>query len=310
MNLREMEVFRAVMLTGGVVGAAELLHVSQPAVSKMLAQAQRHLGFPLFSRVKGRLVPTPEAQALHAEVEALWRGVERVNDVSRSLATPRSGTLTLGVSASFASFLVPRALALLADRFPGLQARMEILVAPILVDALLAQSTDIGVALLPNEHPNLVAVRSYECGFAFVAPPGHRLAKKRIVTPADLRDERVIGSAPDTPYGQALLRAYGREAASLKVHFQVRSATSACWQAQAGGGVAVIDSAAVAGRPFSGLAVRPFQSRERLPVALLRNRYRPASLVQEAFCEAFDAVWAREMRGPRAPRVTPPSRHS
>lgn len=97
MNLRQMEVFRAVMLTGGVGGAAELLHISQPAVSKMLAQSQRQLGFALFARVKGRLVPTAEAQALHAEVEALWRGVERVRDVSRSLATPRSGTLTVAV---------------------------------------------------------------------------------------------------------------------------------------------------------------------------------------------------------------------
>ena len=295
MNLRQMEVFRAVMLTGGVGGAAELLHVSQPAVSKMLAQSRRQLGFALFARVKGRLVPTPEAQVLHAEIEALWRGVERVHDISRSLASPRSGTLTLAVSASLAPYLVPRTLALLAERFPGLQTRMEILVAPILVESLLDQSADIAVALLPNDHPNLVRVRSYQCGFACVAPPSHKLARKRTVAPADLIGERVISSPPDTPYGQALLRAYGRAAASLDVHFHVRSSTSACWQAQAGGGVAVVDRAAVAGSTFRGLVVRPFQTRERLPVAVLRNRYRPPSLVQEAFCEVFESVWQREM---------------
>jgi DNA-binding transcriptional LysR family regulator len=295
MNLRQMEVFRAVMLTGGVGSAAQLLHVSQPAVSKVLAQSQRSLGFPLFARVKGRLVPTPEGQALHAEIEALWRGVERVRDVSRTLASPRSGNLTLGVSASLAPYLVPRALALLADRFPGLQTRMEILVTPSLTEALLDQSADLGVALLPNEHPNLVRVRTYECGFAVVAPPGHKLMKKRLVAPADLIGERVIGSPPDTPYGQALLRAYGREAASIDVRFQVRSATSACWQARAGAGVAVVDRTAIAGPTFSRLGIRPFQTRERLPVALLRNRYRPPSLVQEAFCEVFESVWKQEM---------------
>lgn len=295
MNLRQMEVFRAVMLTGGVVGAAELLHVSQPAVSKVLAQAQRTLGFPLFARVKGRLVPTREAQALHAEIEALWRGVERVRDVSRSLASPRSGTLSVAVSASLAPYLVPRALALLAERFPGLQIRMEILVAPILADALLDQSADLGIALLPIEHPNLLQVRSYECGFACVAPPDHRLASKRVVKPRDLIGERVIGSPPDTPYGQALMRAYGDKAASLDVHFHVRSATSACWQAQAGGGVAVVDRASVAGPTFQGLTVRPFQTTERLPIAVLRNRYRPPSLVQEAFGEVFDTVWKKHM---------------
>jgi len=295
MNLRQMEVFRAVMLTGGVSGAAELLHISQPAVSKTLAQSQRHLGFNLFARVKGRLVPTAEAQALHVEIEALWRGVERVRDVSRGLATPRSGTLTVVVSASLAPYLVPRALARLSRRFPGLQTRMEILINPILVEALLDRSADVGVALLPNEHPNLEQVARYECGFACVASPSHRLAKKRAVAPADLVGERVIGSPPDTPYGQALLKAYGRETTSLNIHSLVRSATSACWEAQSGGGVAVVDRAAVAGSTFSRLAVRPFQTRERLPVAVLRNRYAPPSLVQHAFHEAFASVWASEM---------------
>ena len=295
MNLRHIEVFRAVMITGGVTGAAELLHVSQPAISKLLAQSQRQLGFPLFARVRGRLVPTPEAQILHAEMEGLWRNVERVRDVTRNLASPRSGSLTLAVSASLAPYLVPRALALLAQRFPGLQARMEILVVPILVDALLDQAADVGVAVLPNDHPNLERVSAYECGFAFVAPADHELAARRSITSANLVGERVIGSPPDTPYGQALKRAYGRHAESIHVDFQVRSSTSACWQVQAGGGVAVVDRAAVAGPTYSHLAIRPFKTAERLPVAVLRNRARPPSLVQEAFIETFDSVWKQEM---------------
>jgi DNA-binding transcriptional LysR family regulator len=296
-NLRHMEVFRAVMLTGGVRGAAELLHVSQPAISKVLAQAQRQAGFPLFERIKGRLVATPEGQALHTEIEALWRGVERVRDTTRNLASPRSGTLSLAVSASLAASLVPRALALLAQRYPELQVRVEILVGTILVDALTEQSADLGVALLPIAHPNLVRIRNYQCGFACVVPQGHRLAQRAGVAPADLAGERLIGSPPDTPYGQALLRAWGRAAQSANVRFYVRSATTACWQAQAGGGVAVVDQAAVAGPTAPGLAVLPFRSREKLPIALLRNRYRPLSIVQRAFCDCFDAVW-KERFGP------------
>ena len=296
MNLRQMEVFRAVMQTGGVGGAAELLHVSQPAVSKILTQAQRQLGFRLFERVKGRLVPTPEAQTLIAEIDSLWRGVEHIRDVSRELASPRSGTLNLAISASLAPYLVFRALASLADRFPGLLSKTEILVSPILVESLLDRTADLGVAMFPNEHPNLVRVRNYQCSLAFVAPQGHRLSRKRLVTPSDLKGERVIGSPADTPYGQALMRSYGGEAEELTIHSRVRSATTACWQAQAGGGVAVVDRAAVSGATFNGLVVRPFQCRERIPVSILRNRYRPLSLIQEAFCEEFDAVWKREMR--------------
>ena len=297
MNLRQMEVFRAVMLTGGVGGAAELLHISQPAVSKVLAQAQKQAGFALFERVKGRLVPTPEGQQLHQEIDALWRGVERVRDVSRSLAEPQTGTLRLGVSASLASYLLPRTVALLCERFPRLKSRMEILIAPIMVDALLDSSIDLGLALQPNEHPNLESVQSWRCAFACVMPEGHRLARLDTVRPADLRGERIITSDPNTPYGQALMRAYGREAPRLNLDLSVRSSTSACWYAQAGAGVAVVDRTVTAGQSFSGLAVRPFQTRERLAVSILRNRYRPMSAVQRAFCEVFDGVWRDAMAG-------------
>lgn len=295
MNLRQMEVFRAVMLTGGVGGAAELLHVSQPAVSKVLAQAGKHAGFALFERVKGRLVPTPEGEQLHAEIEILWRGVERVRDVSRSLAAPHTGTLRLAVSASLAPHLVPRAVALLCEQFPDLKSQMEILIAPIMVDALLDRSFDLGIALQPNDHPNLVRVQTWRCAFACVMREDHPLARKKVIKPADLRGQRVITSAPNTPYGQALQRAYGPEAAGLKLDLEVRSSTSACWQAQAGGGVAVVDRAAIAGDTFRGLAARPFQTRERLTVSILRNRYRPLSSVQKAFCSVFDGVWKEAM---------------
>ena len=291
MNLRQMEVFRAVMLTGGVGGAAELLHVSQPAVSKVLAQARKQAGIPLFERVKGRLVPTPEAQQLHEEIDALWRGVERVRGVARSLAAPRAGTLRLAVSASLAPYLVPRAIALLCGGFPGLKTQMEILVAPILVDALLDRTADLGIALQPNDHPNLVRVQSWRCGFACVMREDHPLARKRVIRPADLGGERIVTSPANSPYGEALRRAYGAEAAHLDLDLEVRSSTSACWQARAGGGIAVVDRAAVAGETFHGLAVRAFRTRETLAVSLLRNRYRPLSGLQKAFCAAFGQAW-------------------
>src|SRR5262245_34221581 len=110
MNLRQMEVFRDVMLSGGVNSAADLLHVSPPAISKVLAQAARASGLVLFERVRGRLIPTPEAQQLYEEVERLWGGVEAVRDASRALAQPRQATLRLACTASLAPYLVSRTL--------------------------------------------------------------------------------------------------------------------------------------------------------------------------------------------------------
>jgi DNA-binding transcriptional LysR family regulator len=293
MNLRQLEVFRAVMLSGGVSAAAQRLHVSQPAVSKVLAQAGRASGLVLFERVKGRLVPTPEARQLYSEVETLWRGVEKLRDYSRELAQPGSGTLRLAVTASLAPSLVPMAIAQLAQRFAGVQCRMDVLVPSLLTDALLARSAHIGVALLPNEHPNLAAVRTFQCGLGCVMPPDHRLAARKVVRPSDLRGQRLISAPRDTPYGQVLRRAYGTEHDALEIAVEVRSATAACWFVRAGAGIAVVDTAAVAGHAIHGLIGRPFQSAERLDVAILHNVHFPLSVIEQAFVEQFERVWQR-----------------
>lgn len=62
LNLRQIEIFRAVMTTGSISGASQLLFVSQPAVSRLLSHTEQRVGFALFERIKGRLYATPEAK--------------------------------------------------------------------------------------------------------------------------------------------------------------------------------------------------------------------------------------------------------
>jgi len=291
MNLRQMEVFRAVMFSGGVNSAAELLHVSPPAISKVLAQATKASGLVLFERVKGRLIPTPEAQQLYAEIDELWRGVEKLRDTSRALAQPARTTLRLVCSASLAPYLVSRTVARLYERFPRLQCRVQVFSPDILNQQLLDRSTHLGIALLPHDHPNLATVKGYQCGLACVMRSEHPLARRKLIKPADLVGERVISSPESTPFGQTLKRAFGVWAEKMHRDFEATSSTTACWFAQAGVGIAVVDQVSIAGGLLAGLEVRPFQSSEKLAVRIIRNRYRPMSVAERAFVEVFDGVW-------------------
>ena len=301
MNLRQMEVFRAVMLTGGVNSAAELLHVSPPAISKVLAQAAKASGLVLFERLKGRLIPTPEAHQLYAEIDELWRGVERVRDASRELSSGAQATLRLVCSASLAPYLVSRSVAGLYEQFPRLQCSVQVVAPDIINRTLLDRSTHLGIALAPHDNPNLVTVRSYQCGLACVMRSDHRLAKKKLVRPADLAGERVISSPDSVPFGQTLKRAFGAAGDKMHRDFECISSTTACWFAQAGVGVAVVDEVAIAGGLLAGLEVRPFQSAEKLPVRIIRNRYRPMSVVEKAFVDVFDSVWDTMGSSPKHP---------
>lgn len=82
---RHVEVFRALMIAGSVTRAAELLHTSQPTVSRELARMEHSIGFPLFERIRGRLRPTMQALALYDEVRQSYAGLERVASAAARL---------------------------------------------------------------------------------------------------------------------------------------------------------------------------------------------------------------------------------
>ena len=121
---RHIEVFRAVMTTGSATGAADLLHSSQPTVSRELARLESLLGYALFERVQGRLRPNVRALALWDEVQRSWQGLERV--VDRAVALGRSGAVQLSVLClpALAHALLPAAAARLMQSRP--EARLSV----------------------------------------------------------------------------------------------------------------------------------------------------------------------------------------
>ncbi len=95
LNPRQIEAFRAVVLTGGVGMAAKLINVTQPAVSRMIRDLQQQLGLTLFERRGTGLVPTSEALSLYAEVERAFVGLERIAQMADELRTRRAGFLRI-----------------------------------------------------------------------------------------------------------------------------------------------------------------------------------------------------------------------
>src|SRR3546814_10448318 len=99
------------MLTGTITAAAKLLNISQPAATRLLLRAEDQLGYRLFDRVKGRLVPTREGQVLHAESERIISGLENLRKLSRNLGAATSGHLRIAASPALCVDLVPLAIA-------------------------------------------------------------------------------------------------------------------------------------------------------------------------------------------------------
>ena len=157
MRLRQIEVFRAVMLVGTVSEAARMLNVSQPVVTRVLQHTELQLGFRLFDRTKGRLQPTAEAFELFSEVERLYQEVERVRRVSANLRHKGAGRLRVAATPSLAPSILAPAVRRFSQRHPDTLVRVFTHHTAEIVQGLLSQDIDVGFAFAPPVHPAITA---------------------------------------------------------------------------------------------------------------------------------------------------------
>lgn len=291
MNLRQMEIFRATMLTGTASGAATLLGVSSPSVSKSLGLIQRRTGLRLFQLAGGRLVPTPEARELYAEIERIWTSIERVRDMAKDLAHPKAGRLNIVCSSSMGAIVVPRALGDVFAASPRLRSEIEMVIPDVLLGSLATHAADVGVAAFRVKHPSIAVVRSYACGFVCVMPKAHPLAGLTFIDPIQLAGQRLVRISDEALRDLSIEEIYGSAAKELDFSLEVRAGQSGALCVLAGLGLAVVDAASVAGNIFPQLEVRRLRTDARCVVNIVHNRSKPLSTQARAFCDAFDRHW-------------------
>ncbi|CAB3871581.1 hypothetical protein LMG26842_03881 [Achromobacter dolens] len=287
LNLRQIEVFRAIMLSGSISGASKLLFVSQPAVSRLIAYTEQRLGLMLFERIKGRLYPTPEARRLFVEVTALYQNVQRVNEVADNLAENREGQLRLACSPSLGQSLLPRAIARFRQLHPEIRIVLQTQIPAAMEQSLLTQQVELGVAYMPVNHPSLATRPLYENRIVAVLPAGHPLAGRRQVTAAELAREPLIGYSADIPFGMLVHKLFGAEDAQPESRIEVQQAHVACALVQAGAGVALADEITVAGPIWSDVVTVPIADTVNAPVNVFHLQLQPLSRLAQAFIDVL-----------------------
>ncbi len=185
MNLRQLECFRALMLHGTMTRAADLLGMSQPGISTMIANLEHATGLTLFVRRGGRLQPTPEAKLFYVEAARALDVVENTARLAAEIRSGRRGHLAITAYPSISISLLPRVLSQFAENRPDLQIKIITRNSGTVRDLMSTQQFDIAIAELPLDYPTShMEVFSYEC--VCMLPKAHPLAKLRQVTPGDL----------------------------------------------------------------------------------------------------------------------------
>ena len=290
-NLRQIEIFRAVMTTGTISGASQLLFVSQPAVSRLLSHTEQRVGFALFERIKGRLYATPEAKKLFHEVEAVYHAVQRVNELAADLVKNRSGILNIVSSLSLGQVLIPRAIAQFRALHPDVKLTFQCLNYPHLRERLLNHQADLGVIFLPMEHPNLTSTPLCRNRLVCILPVGHELTRLDTLSLADLRPFPLISYEKETPFGVIVENMYRDAGETMNSPIQVGSPQNAGALVVMGAGIALVDEFSVRGLAESRqVVVRQVENAPILQANLVHTRFDPMSQLTQAFITQLQLV--------------------
>lgn len=294
MNLRDVETFHAVMVSGGAGRAAELLATSQPTVSRSLARIEAAVGFRLFDRVRGRLVPTREAQLLLAEVKANLVGLDRLKQAATRIRELGDGVLRVASLAAFGHGIVPRALARFSAAYPNVSVSYQVRTSTVVRDLIASGRFDVGIAAdevdRSGVHATVFATPKAVC----VVPKTHRLAALKRLTPKDLAGEPLIALSPEDTARRSMDKAFARAGITPRVVVETPYSLTVAALVQHGAGIGITNPYALEGFDISGLVVRDFEPAIHFRALLLRPPGAPSSALVDAF---IGALYAEQRKG-------------
>ncbi|VVD60788.1 HTH-type transcriptional activator CmpR [Pandoraea eparura] len=294
-QIRQIEAFAAVVKEGGLTRAAEKLHISQPAVSKLVSSLERSCGFKLFHRNGNRLTMTAEGDLLFAEVQQMMVSTEEIRNKAEEIREKRFGSLHVAAFPALSAHALPTIVSDFIRMHPGVRPLVTSRSSSYLIDWVTAQRSDLGVALLAQERPGLAFTRILEVEGVCVLPPNHRLKRARVIRPSDIDREPFI-SLSTNDRSRFLVEEFFRGREHLRnIVAEMQMSQGACQMVTDGTGVSIVE-------PFSAMSFAPgsflikrIEPKVYFDVWLMYPTHRPMSKIAAAFARFLHAELERRL---------------
>jgi DNA-binding transcriptional LysR family regulator len=282
LNFRQLDAFRAVMITGTTTAAANLLHTTQPSISRLLAQLHDATGVKLFDIHKNRLRPTREGRQLFELVQAQFLGLERIEQGVAVMRKSGSGSLRIGCTPALGLSVVPKAVKAFTQSHPGVHISLQTVGGHALREGLLHGVYDLVLTMAPLNHPQLDDVTLHRTSAVCVMHPDHPLAGRSAIHVRDLQDQvLLILNADDVLYLQ-LLDAIARLRVEPVATIETTYSATICRMAAEAVGIGVVNPY-VASAFARDLCIRPLSPRCAIEVCMAFGSQSAVSTITEHF---------------------------
>ena len=245
LNLHHLRIFASMADRGGFSRAAAALRLSQPAVSKSVAELERQLGTTLFDRTGGATTLTAAGTVLVTRAHELFAVEQSAEEELRALKGLEGGVLRIAASTTVVNYLLPAYLAHFRTAHPRVTLRVSSANTRDVARAMLGRRVDVALVEGPIEHERLEVLPWREDELVVISHPGHALAARRRLRLADLVSASFIVRERGSGTRRVAEEALAERGLSIHVGLELAS-TEAIKQAVAAGlGLAIVSRAAI-----------------------------------------------------------------
>lgn len=286
-NVRHLEAFRAVMKMGTVSGAARVLNVSQPAVTKSLKTIEEQIGVPLFRRIKGRLQATSESRLLLPKVDQVFGSLEDVERLADGIAGGEVGRITIATATTLSTSVTATAIARYRRRKPNVVINVQALATRQVVEEVANNQVDLGVTDAASIEGSLETRELCRAVIGCVLPKGHALARRRKIQFRDLAGEQLIAFHETTLVGASIRSRISELGLPLSIALSTNQSLVACLHVRNRLGIALIDPFTILSGLFPDLVIVPLDPPIEIRPRLLFPPSRPTSIATQ---ELIDTI--------------------
>lgn len=298
MRLRHIEVFHAVYTCGSITAAARSLNVSQPSISKALAHAEQQLGFALFDRQKGKIIPTQEAERLIHHVTDAYKNIGELRRLSENLRASDTGRIRIAMTPAFGIDLVPAAIASYLEKHPDTRFEIETLHHHQITRALRELRVDIGLVFEPPPTQGIQINVLAKASYVVLTHKSMDFGDKKHLSLDDLADMPFISLSTRSPLGGVLANRIETSKTELRSVAKVETYQMAKAMVSHGAGVAIIDEITARSNGHANVIARQLEPRLSFKVAMLHIESEPLSIITQRFVDHLKLAVAQFLKPP------------
>lgn len=250
-TLQQLRILKAIATEQNFTKAAKLLYLSQPALSKQIRRLEENLDMILINRENNKISLTENGQVFLQYAERILALCEESCRALIDLKNGERGNLIVGASQTIGTYLLPRVLALFAQRYPQINLKVQVNSTRLIAKHIVNREIDIAIVGgdIPQElNKNLLVESFVEDEFSLIIPRAHPFAKKKLITKEDLYHLKFItlnSNSTIRKFIDNILTQNNIQTKQLKIIMQLNSIEGIKTAVSLGLGAAFVSSSAI-----------------------------------------------------------------